>query len=102
MQSSRVLKAQAAAEGNTPLGAGGARDLHKPSQRAAKNDGFPFCLLQYFPSEALKPTNAQPGQPKLANASGSSKRTALGNYWDREASLLPPEKEDFTKENPPL
>lgn len=79
MQSLRVLKAQAAAEGNTPPGAGGARALHEPSQCAAKNDGFPFCLLQYFPSEALKPTNTQRGQPRLANASGSSRQTVLGN-----------------------
>lgn len=92
MQSLRVRRARAAAAGNTPLGAGGARVLHESSQCTAKNNGFPFRLLQYLPSEALKPTNTQPGQPRLANASGSSRRTALGNLWDRETSLLPPER----------
>jgi len=102
MQSSRVLKARATAEGNTPPGAGGARALHKPGQRAAKNDGFPFRLLQSFPSEAVKPTNAQPGQPRLENASPSSGRTALGNSWESETSSLPCERKDFTQGKPPL
>lgn len=41
---------------------------HEPCQSTAKTDVFPFCLLQHFPSEAIKPTNTQPGQPRLANA----------------------------------
>lgn len=69
VQSSRVPKSQTAAEGSTSPGAGGARAPHEPSRRAAKTDSFPFRLSQYFPSEAVKLTNTQPGQARLANAS---------------------------------
>lgn len=96
VQSSRALRSQTAAKRSTSPGAGGARALHKPSRRAAKTDSFPFRLLQYFPSEPVKLTNAQPGQAKLAIASNFIWVNRTGSF----VGLLSPKKEHFMKENP--
>lgn len=96
VQGSRVLRSQTAAKRSTSAGAGGARALHKPSRRAAKTDSFPLRLLQYFPSEPVKLTNAQPGQAKLTNASSFIWVNRTGSF----VGLLPPKKEHLMKENP--
>lgn len=64
MQRSRGLGNQSSRKGNQLK----VQEGHRPCQSTAKTEGFPFCLLQHFPSEAIKRMNTQPGKPRLANA----------------------------------